>query len=103
MDFLLYEFAGDVDRNKEQEENLGSVYQDQRVQPCHLSSSIYYGGPDVYFQPQNSSINSTVNRIIRDKKARNFMYCRVSLVELSFDHLLLRGFLEPNRYRFLSL
>ncbi|KAG7553800.1 hypothetical protein ISN44_As11g001210 [Arabidopsis suecica] len=51
--------TGDVDRNREQQENHGSGYQDQRVQPCHLSSSIYYGGPDVYFQPQNSSINST--------------------------------------------
>ncbi|CAH2074535.1 unnamed protein product, partial [Thlaspi arvense] len=51
--------TGDDDRNREQEENLGSMYQDQRVQPCHLSSSIYYGGPDVYFQPQNSNINST--------------------------------------------
>ncbi|KAL1200568.1 hypothetical protein V5N11_032967 [Cardamine amara subsp. amara] len=52
--------TGDVDRSnrEQQQENLGSVYQDQKVQPCHLSSSIYYGGPDVYFQPQNSSINS---------------------------------------------
>lgn len=61
MSGFLYDFAGGVDRNKDQqEENLGSVYQDQRVQPCHLSSSIYYGGPDVYFQPQNSSTNPTV-------------------------------------------
>ncbi|EOA21740.1 hypothetical protein CARUB_v10002196mg [Capsella rubella] len=52
--------SGDVDRNREQQENLGSAYQqDQRVQPCHLSSSIYYGGPDVYFQPQNPTVNST--------------------------------------------
>lgn len=59
--WFLNLFAGDVDRNREQQENLGSAYQqDQRVQPCHLSSSIYYGGPDVYFQPQNSSINSKV-------------------------------------------
>lgn len=57
---IVEDFAGDVDRNREQQENHGSGYQDQRVQPCHLSSSIYYGGPDVYFQPQNSSINSTV-------------------------------------------
>ncbi|KAF2609589.1 hypothetical protein F2Q70_00007005, partial [Brassica cretica] len=50
----------DVDRQREEQDNLGSVYQDQRVQPCHLSSSIYYGGPDVYFQSQDSSSNSTV-------------------------------------------
>ncbi|KAH0843472.1 hypothetical protein HID58_092013, partial [Brassica napus] len=37
---------------------FGSVYQQEqqeRVQPCHLSSSIYYGGPDVYFQPQSQN------------------------------------------------
>lgn len=56
----MYQFTGDVDGNREQEENDGSVYEEQRVQPCHLSSSIYYGGPDVYFQPQNSNIHSTV-------------------------------------------
>lgn len=40
-----------------------SYYYDQRSQqPCHLSSSIYYGGQDIYHQPQNSqdSSNSTV-------------------------------------------
>ncbi|CAH8379331.1 unnamed protein product [Eruca vesicaria subsp. sativa] len=50
--------TGDVDRNKEE---FGSVYhqeQQERVQPCHLSSSIYYGGPDVYIQPSQNS-NST--------------------------------------------
>lgn len=75
VDFWIY-FAGDVDRNREQQENLGSAYQqDQRVQPCHLSSSIYYGGPDVYFQPQNSSINSKViYRYILREKARNLIY-----------------------------
>ncbi|KAH0930994.1 hypothetical protein HID58_008111 [Brassica napus] len=50
---------GDVNRQREEQDNLGSVYQDQRVQPCHLSSSIYYGGPDVYYQSQDSSSNST--------------------------------------------
>ncbi|CAN6804973.1 unnamed protein product [Brassica oleracea] len=53
---------GDVVRQREEQDNLGSVYQDQRVQPCHLSSSIYYGGPDVYFQSQDSSSNSTENK-----------------------------------------
>ncbi|XP_030964464.1 uncharacterized protein LOC115985683 isoform X2 [Quercus lobata] len=28
----------------------GSVFQEQRVEPCHLSSSLYYGGQDVYSQ-----------------------------------------------------
>ncbi|XVF08186.1 hypothetical protein REPUB_Repub06bG0204500 [Reevesia pubescens] len=31
-----------------------SIYQEQRLQPCHLSSSIYYGGQDVYSHPQSS-------------------------------------------------
>ncbi|XWS67143.1 hypothetical protein CRYUN_Cryun05aG0261900 [Craigia yunnanensis] len=31
-----------------------SIYQEQNVQPCHLSSSIYYGGQDVYSHPQSS-------------------------------------------------
>ncbi|CAI9098331.1 OLC1v1034958C1 [Oldenlandia corymbosa var. corymbosa] len=41
-----------------------SFYQENKVQqPCHLSSSIYYGGQDVYAQPQNtqSSVYSTVS------------------------------------------
>ncbi|MBA0830387.1 hypothetical protein Goarm_014922, partial [Gossypium armourianum] len=29
-------------------------YQEQRIYPCHLSSSIYYGGQDVYLYPQGS-------------------------------------------------
>ncbi|XP_054781551.1 uncharacterized protein LOC129288816 [Prosopis cineraria] len=33
--------------------DLSSIYQEQRVQPCHLSSSIYYGGQDIYSHPQN--------------------------------------------------
>ncbi|KAG5554032.1 hypothetical protein RHGRI_011785 [Rhododendron griersonianum] len=38
-------------------------YQEQRVQPCHLSSSIYYGGQDVYSHPQKTQASgySTVN------------------------------------------
>ncbi|XP_031267810.1 uncharacterized protein LOC116126253 [Pistacia vera] len=43
----------------------GSFYQEQRVQPCHLSSSIYYGGQDIYSQPQNSQapgINSMLKK-----------------------------------------
>ncbi|MBA0558542.1 hypothetical protein Golob_015555, partial [Gossypium lobatum] len=29
-------------------------YQEQRIYPCQLSSSIYYGGQDVYLYPQGS-------------------------------------------------
>ncbi|CAL0328254.1 unnamed protein product [Lupinus luteus] len=34
--------------------DISSIYQEQRVQPCHLSSSIYYGGQDIYSQPQST-------------------------------------------------
>ncbi|KAI5429689.1 hypothetical protein KIW84_034314 [Lathyrus oleraceus] len=34
--------------------DLSYLYQEQRVQPCQLSSSIYYGGQDVYFHPQST-------------------------------------------------
>lgn len=30
------------------------LYKGQRSQPCHLSSSIYYGGQDIYPQPQST-------------------------------------------------
>ncbi|KAL2336530.1 hypothetical protein Fmac_010976 [Flemingia macrophylla] len=34
--------------------DMSSIYQDQRVQPCHLSSSIYYGGQDIYSRPKST-------------------------------------------------
>ncbi|XP_059430524.1 uncharacterized protein LOC132164117 [Corylus avellana] len=27
-----------------------SIFQEERVEPCHLSSSLYYGGQDIYSQ-----------------------------------------------------
>ncbi|XP_044473877.1 uncharacterized protein LOC123202155 [Mangifera indica] len=59
---------GDASKTSETEspgtpnKDLSSFYQEQRVQPCHLSSSIYYGGQDIYSEPQNKQspeINST--------------------------------------------
>ncbi|KAJ4704562.1 Plant/T7H20-70 protein [Melia azedarach] len=45
--------------------DMSSMYQDQRVQqPCHLSSSIYYGGQDVYSQPPNSQ-GSGINSVFK--------------------------------------
>ncbi|KAF9679973.1 hypothetical protein SADUNF_Sadunf06G0071600 [Salix dunnii] len=38
--------------------DTSSIYQEQRVQPCHLSSSIYYGGQDIYHHPQSSQTSS---------------------------------------------
>lgn len=47
-----------------QKRENNSFYQEQRVQPCHLSSSIYYGGQDVYNSPKTtqSSGYSTYNK-----------------------------------------
>lgn len=40
---------------------MGSFYQEQRTNPCHLSSSIYYGGQDVYTQNPATGFNSPVS------------------------------------------
>ncbi|XVF55172.1 hypothetical protein PTKIN_Ptkin06aG0015400 [Pterospermum kingtungense] len=49
---------------------ISSIYQEQRVmQPCHLSSSIYYGGQDVFYYPQSSQgsgISSVYNKDATD-------------------------------------
>lgn len=53
------------DENKD----MSSLYQDQRAQPCHLSSSIFYGGQDDYSQFQSSkgsSINDRVRNSFHD-------------------------------------
>ncbi|KAL2320088.1 hypothetical protein Fmac_029057 [Flemingia macrophylla] len=34
--------------------DISSIYQNQRVQPCQLSSSILYGGQEIYSSPQNT-------------------------------------------------
>ncbi|GMN47767.1 hypothetical protein TIFTF001_016941 [Ficus carica] len=40
---------------RQQNSDTGSIYYEQRVQqPCHLSSSIYYGGQDIYSHPQGT-------------------------------------------------
>ncbi|KAK3018990.1 hypothetical protein RJ639_003409 [Escallonia herrerae] len=59
-----------IDRTKEGESqnsthrDVNSFYSEEKVQPCHLSSSIYYGGQDVYSRPQNtqSARYSTFNK-----------------------------------------
>ncbi|XP_011077618.1 uncharacterized protein LOC105161583 isoform X2 [Sesamum indicum] len=33
---------------------MSSYFQEEKVQPFHYSSSIYYGGQDVYAQPQST-------------------------------------------------
>ncbi|KAL0555610.1 hypothetical protein IC582_009561 [Cucumis melo] len=42
---------------------VGSFYQEQRTNPCHLSSSIYYGGQDIYTdQNPGTGFNSSLKR-----------------------------------------
>ncbi|XP_059305495.1 uncharacterized protein LOC132057075 [Lycium ferocissimum] len=48
-----------------QNKQPSSFYQNEKVQPCHLSSSIYYGGQDVYSFPQNNQ-NSTYTTFNKD-------------------------------------
>ncbi|KAB2060161.1 hypothetical protein ES319_A11G359300v1 [Gossypium barbadense] len=48
-------------------QNMGNrnIYEEERVEPCHLSSSIYYGGQDVCFDPksrEDSELNSVFNK-----------------------------------------
>uniref|UniRef100_M0ZQ10 Uncharacterized protein n=1 Tax=Solanum tuberosum TaxID=4113 RepID=M0ZQ10_SOLTU len=46
-----------------QNKQPSSFYQNEKVQPCHLSSSIYYGGQDVYSFPQNNNQSSTYTTV----------------------------------------
>ncbi|KAG5550344.1 hypothetical protein RHGRI_015342 [Rhododendron griersonianum] len=39
-------------------ESSSPIYEEQRGQPCHLSSSLYYGGQDIYSHPQNTQASS---------------------------------------------
>ncbi|OIT35912.1 PREDICTED: uncharacterized protein LOC109242752 [Nicotiana attenuata] len=48
-----------------QNKQTNSFYQNEKVQPCHLSSSIYYGGQDVYSFPQNNQ-NSNYTTFNKD-------------------------------------
>ncbi|KAK9193385.1 hypothetical protein WN944_004082 [Citrus x changshan-huyou] len=62
---------GDASRSYETEsqgtayKDMSSMYQDQRVQPCHLSSSIYYGGQDVYSPRPPNSQGPGVNSVFK--------------------------------------
>ncbi|XP_022950232.1 uncharacterized protein LOC111453382 isoform X1 [Cucurbita moschata] len=53
------------ERQEKKDKDMSSIYQEQGAQPCHLSSSIYYGGQDVYAHPQNSH-NFEVNSVFKE-------------------------------------
>ncbi|KAL5166441.1 hypothetical protein HKD37_18G051400 [Glycine soja] len=47
------------------QKDMSSIYQEQRLQPCQLSSSIHYGGQDIYSCPkstQDSGYNSLLHK-----------------------------------------
>ncbi|KEH23048.1 plant/T7H20-70 protein [Medicago truncatula] len=46
--------GNDGETQNKTNKDMSYIYQEQRVQPCHLSSSIYYGGQDVYSRPQSA-------------------------------------------------
>lgn len=45
-----YEGENDNTENRDK----SHMYRDQQIHPCHLSSSIYYGGQDLYVCPPGS-------------------------------------------------
>ncbi|OMO91150.1 hypothetical protein COLO4_18603 [Corchorus olitorius] len=40
-------------------ERNSSVFQEERVEPCHLSSSLYYGGQDIYSRSSTTQTSSS--------------------------------------------
>ncbi|KAI7738152.1 hypothetical protein M8C21_018932 [Ambrosia artemisiifolia] len=51
----MWQFPIDSKDNEEKNRNpkadTSPFYQQETSQPCHLSSSIYYGGQDIYTNP----------------------------------------------------
>ncbi|XP_057436924.1 uncharacterized protein LOC130729255 isoform X3 [Lotus japonicus] len=57
--------GSDSETQSKANKDMSSIYQEQRVQPCHLSSSIYYGGQDIYSHPQ-SARDSRLNSLYKN-------------------------------------
>jgi len=60
-DYISKESDGETQNTAHKD--MSSIYQEQKVQPCQLSSSIHYGGQDIYSRPkstQDSGFNSLV-------------------------------------------
>ncbi|CAK8541766.1 unnamed protein product [Lathyrus sativus] len=51
QDYMSKGSEGETENKKSKD--MSYLYQEQ-IQPCQLSSSIYYGGQDVYFHPQST-------------------------------------------------
>uniref|UniRef100_A0A803PUB4 Uncharacterized protein n=1 Tax=Cannabis sativa TaxID=3483 RepID=A0A803PUB4_CANSA len=50
---------GEVERCSIPYKDRSLIHQEERLEPCHLSSSIYYGGQDVYSQSHSSQISES--------------------------------------------
>ncbi|VVA25374.1 PREDICTED: CISIN_1g031376mg [Prunus dulcis] len=87
------ETVGDSNGSEGESQNMpnkdmSSFYQDQRVQqPCHLSSSIYYGGQDIYSYPQSTQ-SPGFNSVVRIFVC--FAFCFFLLNNCWFYQLTLR-------------
>ncbi|KAG9147893.1 hypothetical protein Leryth_003490 [Lithospermum erythrorhizon] len=46
--------------------NTNAYYQEEKAHPCHYSSSIYYGGQDVYSRPKNTTQNPSYSNVKKD-------------------------------------
>ncbi|GAA0167591.1 hypothetical protein LIER_40416 [Lithospermum erythrorhizon] len=46
--------------------NMNAYYQEEKAHPCHYSSSIYYGGQDVYSRPKSTTQSSSYTSVNKD-------------------------------------
>ncbi|KAK4419009.1 hypothetical protein Salat_2313700 [Sesamum alatum] len=49
-----FQFSGEGQSQDTTSKVISSYFQEEKVQPFHYSSSIYYGGQDVYSRPQSA-------------------------------------------------
>ncbi|KAK9123829.1 hypothetical protein Sjap_013431 [Stephania japonica] len=60
---------GDSSRSSENgtpsKSRMNSLFQDEKTEPCYLSSSLYYGGQDLYSNPSNRG-NTGSSHIFKD-------------------------------------
>jgi hypothetical protein len=59
-------------------DRMSSIYQDQRIEPCNLSSSIFYGGQDIIHHVQSTQ-NERKNLLVSANIPLNFSIMRQDL------------------------
>lgn len=66
--------------------DMSCLYQNHNVHTCHLSSSIFYGGQDIYPQTQSSQ-NASFNFLVSDNAFNNiFNLCIVYIFILLINN-----------------